>query len=138
MKDVADLIGRILISILFLYEAIDSIIFFENTINTMANYGVTWHPHLLLGVGIFLLIVGGLMVLTGYYANIGAIVLSLYWLPFTFIVYSFWDDPLDVQRINALHFMINIAVLGGLFLLVANGSKKYSIKRLIHVMRLPG
>ncbi len=137
MKDIADLIARVFIAIFFIYEGIDSILFFDNTIETMLNYGVTFYPNILLYTGIIALLLGGLMVLTGYYANIGAIILVSYWLPFTIIVYSFWNDPPDIQRINSLHFMINIALLGGLLLLVANGSRKYSVKRLIHVMRLP-
>lgn len=138
MKDIADFLGRMLIAIFFIYEGIDSLLFFENTTNTMATYGVTFFPNLLLGIGIFCLLVGGLMVLTGYYAHVGAVILLIYWLPFTFIVYSFWDDPIELQRINSLKLMINLALMGGLLLLVANGSKKYSIKRIIHVLRLPG
>jgi putative oxidoreductase len=103
----------------------------------MTTYGITWHQDLLLGTLIFLLIVGAITVLIGYYANIGAWFLLVYWLPFTLIVYSFWNDPPSVQRLNALYFMRNIAVCGGLLLLIANGAGKYSVKRLIHVMRLP-
>ena len=83
------------------------------------------------------LILGAIMVLIGYYANVGAILLLTYWLPFTLIVYSFWNDPQPLQRLNALYFMRNLAVCGGLLLLIANGAGKYSVKRLIHVMRLP-
>ena len=137
MKDIADFLGRMLIAIFFIYEGIDSLLFFENTTVTMANYGVTFFPNLLLGLVIFGLLVGGLMVLTGYYANVGALILLIYWLPFTFIVYSFWDDPIELQRMNSLKLMINLALMGGLLLLVANGSRKYSIKRIIHVLRLP-
>lgn len=137
MKDIADLIARVFISIFFIYEGIDSMLFFDNTIQTMQNYGVTFYPQIMLSIGIIALLLGGLMVLTGYYANIGAMILIFYWLPFTLIVYSFWNDPPEMQRMNSLHFMINFALLGGLLLLVANGSRKYSIKRIIHVMRLP-
>ncbi|HMR88273.1 MAG TPA: DoxX family protein, partial [Saprospiraceae bacterium] len=63
--------------------------------------------------------------------------LILYWLPFTLIVYSFWDDPQEYQRLHALYFMRNLAMIGGLLLLMANGAGKYSIKRLIYIMRLP-
>ncbi len=137
MKDIADLIARIFISILFLYESLDAIIFFDSNLMTMQEYGITFIPKLFLSLAIVCLLLGGLMVLSGYYANIGAIMLLIYWLPFTFIVYSFWNDPPETQRITSLNFMLNMAIIGGLLLLVANGSRKYSIKRLIHVMRLP-
>jgi putative oxidoreductase len=137
MKDIADLIARILLAIFFLYEGLDAILFFDNNLATMESYGITFLPKLLLVLGIIELIFGGLMVLTGYYANIGAILLLLYRIPFTFFVYDFWNDPPDLQRLSSLNFMLNVAIIGGLLLLVANGAKKYSIKRLIHVMRLP-
>lgn len=137
MKDITDLLGRICIALIFVFEAIDSILFFDNTKRTMLEYGVTWKPDFLLVGVIIFLILGAIMVLIGYYANVGAILLLLYWLPFTLIVYSFWNDPQPQQRLNALYFMRNIAVCGGLLLLIANGSGKYSVRRLLHVMRLP-
>jgi putative oxidoreductase len=137
MKDVADLLGRIFISLLFIYEAFDSILFFDNTVRTMKSYGITYNPQLLLGVIIAMLLVGSFLMLIGYYARVGAFLVLLYWLPFTLIVYSFWNDPLEMQRLNALYFMRNIALTGGLLLLLANGAGKYSVRRLIHVMRLP-
>lgn len=137
MKDIADLLGRICISLIFVYEAFDTILFFEHTKRTMSEYGLMWKQDLLLYVLIAFLIVGAIMVLIGYYANLGAMLLLAYWLPFTLIVYSFWDDPQSLQRLNALYFMRNLAVCGGLLLLMANGAGRYSVKRLIHVMRLP-
>ncbi|MBK8699672.1 MAG: DoxX family protein [Saprospiraceae bacterium] len=137
MKDITDLLGRICIALIFVYEALDTTLFFNNTKRTMAEYGITWKPDLLLYIVIVFLVVGAIMVLIGYYANIGALLLLSYWLPFTLIVYSFWNDPQPLQRLNALYFMRNLAVCGGLLLLMANGAGRYSVKRLIHVMRLP-
>ncbi|HPN72200.1 MAG TPA: DoxX family protein [Saprospiraceae bacterium] len=137
MKDIADLIGRIFISLLFIYEALDSLLFFDNTKSTMEDYGVSYYPNILLGTIIFILFLGSILVLIGYYARIGAFLLLVYWLTFTVIVYSFWNDPPLTQRLNALYFMRNIALSGGLLLLIANGAGNYSVKRLIHVMRLP-
>lgn len=137
MKDIADLLGRIFIAFIFIYEAFDSLLFFENTKSTMHDYGITWYPNFLLSIVIFSLFVGGILVLIGYYANFGAILLLLYYLPMTCIVYSFWNDAVEYQRINSLHFMRNLALCGGLLILIANGSGRYSVKRLIHVMRLP-
>ncbi|HMS67404.1 MAG: DoxX family protein [Saprospiraceae bacterium] len=137
MKDIADLIGRIFISLLFIYEALDTLLFFDNSKHTMEDYGVSYYPNILLGSIIFLLFLGSILVLIGYYARVGAFFLLVYWLTYTGIVYSFWNDPPLVQRLNALNFMRNIALSGGLLLLIANGAGNYSVKRLIHVMRLP-
>ncbi len=137
MKDIYDLLGRIFISLIFIYEALDSIFFFNNTLETMANYGITWMPKLILVTTIIMLVLGASMVLIGYFASVGAFLLLLYWLPVTLIVYSFWNDPIDYQRLSALYFTRNLAVCGGLLLLMANGAGKYSVRRLIHTLRLP-
>ncbi|HAV29552.1 MAG TPA: DoxX family protein [Saprospirales bacterium] len=137
MKDIADLLGRICLSIIFLFEAIDSILFYDSTIETMQSYGVTFWPNLWLSIAIFGLILGSVLIMIGYFARIGATLCLLYWLPFTFIVFSFWNDPPSTEQLTFLRFTTNMAVAGGLLLLLANGSGKYSVKRLIHRLRLP-
>lgn len=137
MKGIADLLGRIFIGIIFFYEVLDTIFFYEHTKETMTAYGITWQQETLLISALVLMGLGAALVFIGYFARVGAVFLLLYWLPYTFIVYSFWNDPPDTQRLNALLFMRNLAIAGGLLLLLANGSGKYSVRRLIHVMRLP-
>ena len=137
MKDIADLLGRICLSIIFLFEAINSILFYDSTVVTMQSYGVTFWPKLWLSIAIFGLILGSILMMIGYFARVGAALCLLYWIPFTFIVYSFWNDPPDTEQLSFLRFMTNMAVAGGLLLLLANGSGKYSVKRLSHRLRLP-
>lgn len=103
----------------------------------MTAYGILWQQDLVLKVTIFILLIGGILVLVGYFARVGATMLLLYWLPMTLIVYSFWDDPGELRRLHTLYFMRNLALCGGLLLLIANGAGKYSIKRLIYIMKLP-
>lgn len=137
MKDIYDLMGRIFISMIFLYEILDSLFFFQHTVETMEKYGITWYPNLILILALIFLILGTTMVLIGYYANYGAFLLLLYWVPFTLIVYSFWNDAPETQRMTAVYFMRNIAICGGLLLLMANAAGKYSVRRLLHTLRLP-
>jgi len=137
MKGISDLLGRIFLGIIFIYEGLDTLFFYEQTKSTMAEYGLTFAPDLMIIGTLVLLFVGAFLVVIGYYARVGAFLLTLYWLPFTLIVYSFWNDPPDLQRVNALYFMRNLAVFGGLLLLLSNGSGEYSVRRLIHVLRLP-
>lgn len=137
MKDIIDLLARFCLSAIFIFEAYDSISFFGKTKNTMSAYGIEWNQDFLLSCVIAVLVLGAILILIGYYANIGAFLVLLYMIPITFIVYSFWNDPKAVQRIQSIMFMKNIAIIGGLLLLIVNGTGKYSVKRLIHVLRLP-
>lgn len=137
MKDIADLVGRFFIGFIFMYELVDTILYFDSTKQTLIDYGLTWRPGMLVAFTIFVLLLGSIMVIIGYKASTGALLLLLYWVPFTFIVYSFWNDPIEIKRLNGLYFMRNMAIVGGLLLLLANGAGRFSVKRLIHRMRLP-
>ena len=138
MKHILDLVGRIFLSFIFLYEAYDSIAYFAATKAKMTVYGLTWKQDLLLYGAITLLILGGIMILTGYRAKFGAVLILLYWVPVTFIVHSFWNDPLgDARRLEAILFMKNIAITGGLLMIFANGVGKYSVRRLFATFRVP-
>lgn len=126
-----------MMSAIFFYEAIDSIMYSEQTRTTMADYGILWSQDLLLYGSIVMLFIGALMLLFGYRVKFGVWLLLIYWLPVTFIVYSFWNDPVELQRMNAIFFMRNIAVAGGLLIIASHGAGKYSIRRLTRVSRLP-
>ncbi len=138
MKSTFDLIGRFLIGMISIFEAIDSIVFFKETKETMQLYNLDQSLNLILVASIICLLIGGILVLLGYNSRVGALMLLCYWLPYSFIVYSFWNDPPQVQRVQALDFMRTLAYCGALCLLIANGSGRYSIRRMFHVLRLPG
>ncbi len=136
MRDITDLIGRIFLSAIFLFEAVDSTLFFDKTKQTMTQYGLTWSQDLLLYGAIFMLVTGGLMVLLGYRSTLGAIMLLMYWVPVTFIVHDFWMYPKDQVRLQSILFMKDIAIIGGLLMLAGKGSGRYSIKRLLATTRV--
>lgn len=137
MKDVVDLGGRILFSFIFIFEAVDSILYFNKTKQLMTDYGINFQQDLLLIGAVLLLLTGGLLVLIGYRIGLGAILIMLYWIPITFIVHSFWNDPLPERRLESILFMKNIAILGGLLFMAVNTSGKYSIKTLLANTRVP-
>jgi putative oxidoreductase len=137
MRELFDLIARILVSIIFFFEAYDSIAYFKLVKETMTDYGITWSQNFLLIGAIFVLIVGATFLLIGYRVGFACTILLLYWLPVTFIVYSWWNDPEDVRRLHSLIFMKNLAIAGALLKFMINGSGKYSIKRMFRVARIP-
>jgi putative oxidoreductase len=155
VKDFVDLVGRAFLAFIFLYEAYDSIFFFKQTKGKMEFYGLHWQQDLLLYGAIFLLMLGGIMVLVGYRSSLGAFLLLLYWVPVTFIVHDFWNVPFhchmtvdcpDLQaegdniyrRLQGILFMKNLAITGGLLMIWVNGSGRYSIRRLFATTKVPG
>ena len=139
MKDYMDLIGRFLMSIIFYFEAYDKIFYMTPTKATMTEWSITWNQNLLIYGSGFCLILGATLILIGYRSGLGAFLILLYWIPLTFILDKFWEIPLsehETRRSVALHFMKNIAIAGGLLLLLVNGSARFSIKRLLSTTRV--
>lgn len=137
MKHTLDLLSRIFLATIFLFEAYDSIAYFEQTKRTMDAYGLSGNQDILLTGAIILLSLGGILILIGYKASFGAFLLMVYWIPLTFIVHSFWNDPIEVRRLQSIMFMKNIAITGGLLAVLVNGAGKYSVKRLLSAVRSP-
>jgi len=136
MKDIFDLLGRILLSFIFLFEAYDYIAYAKQNKLAMTEYGITWNQDLLLYGAIALLVLGGLMVLTGYRMRTGAIFLLLYWVPVTFLVHAFWNDPPETYRLESILFVKNIAITGGLLIAATHTSGRYAIKRVFATTRV--
>ena len=127
----------ILLAGIFIYEAVDTMLFYEETKAKMSAFNIVWQQDILLIVSITVLMIGGILFLIGYRVGLGGILVLCYWIPVTFIAHSFWAFPKPELRIEALIFMKNLAIAGGVMLLMINGSGKFSVKRLLRVTRIP-
>ena len=139
MKDIADLFGRFLISVIFYFEAYDKIFFMTATRKTMSDYGIFWHQDLLIQGSCFCLGLGATLILLGYRSSFGALLILFYWIPLTFILNKFWEIPLEnheLRRDVSLHFMKNIAIVGGLLSVYVHGTGRYSLRRLFATTRV--
>jgi putative oxidoreductase len=132
MKDSVDLMGRISLAFIFFFEAYDSMQYITLTKRSMTAYGIHWHQDLLLWGSVIVLLLGATMLLLGYRTKLGSFLLLLYWIPLTFILYQFWKTGTkpDLREMSQ-QFMKNMAIAGGLFMVFANGSGNYSVKRLL-------
>ena len=139
MKAIIELLARLMLATIFLFEVWDTIAHFQGSKEQMIGYGITWNTEFLLYTTLFLLILGSILITTGYRAGFGVILLLLYWVPTTFIQYDFWVLPAGPERrIASILFMKNIAIMGGLLMLWVNGSGRYSIRKLFATTKVPG
>ncbi|MCC7245225.1 MAG: DoxX family protein [Saprospiraceae bacterium] len=137
MRDIADLIGRIFLSTIFIFEAFDSAIYMNKVRQTMEMHGLNGDQDWLIYGSIIFLFMGGLMVLLGYRITLGAFLLMCYWIPVTFITHDFWNHADgESWRQKSILFMHDIAIMGGLLMLVGKGSGRYSMKRLLATTRV--
>ncbi len=120
------LVGRIFISAIFLWAGIGKIVFFNDTAQEMVSKGITFAPFFLV-CALIIEILGGLSILIGYYARVGAMVLFFYLIPTTFIFHDFWKAlPAEVQ-LQTIQFLKNVNILGGLLYVITFGAGKWSI-----------
>ena len=126
MKDIIDLIARILLSGLFLAAAVRYSIYFSETVQDMIDHGITGRPNFLLYASLFCMILGGVLVLIGYRAKFGATLLLLFMIPSTLIFHTELTNELQQTM-----FVKNLAIIGGLMTIYVNGSGKYSVRKLL-------
>jgi len=138
MKDIFDLLGRILLSFIFFFEAYDYFAYERMNKEAMTIYGLTWNQDFFLYGAIFLLLVGAISLLLGYRMRTGAVLLLIYWIPLTFIVHDFWTEPADSveYRLQSILFMKNIAIMGGLLIAATHISGKYRLRRIFATTKL--
>jgi len=72
-------------------------------------------------------IAGGLSIAFGFLARLGALGLFLYMIPVTLTFHHFWTFEGAEQKTQLVNFMKNLAIMGGLLVLYAEGPARYSI-----------
>jgi putative oxidoreductase len=120
------LIGRILIAAIFLMSGIAKLTDPSGTAVHMEGAGIP-SAHALAIVAGIAEVAGGLSILFGFLARIGALGLIVFMILTTLLIHHFWDLGAPERLTQMVQFMKNLAIVGGLSLLVAYGPGRYSI-----------
>ena len=108
------LVGRVLLAAIFLLSGFSKIMDPAGTQNYMAVMGMTWATGLLYAGAVIVEVGGGLSVLLGYRARVGAAALILFMIPTTLIFHTNFADQNQL-----IHFLKNLAMTGGLIYVAA-------------------
>ena len=119
MINLIDLIGRILISALFLLNGIFKISNYNGTIGWMESFGM---PGILLIPAIILEIAGPVLIIIGYKTKLAAGLLSLFCITTAFIFHNDFANQMQLTS-----FLKNVALAGGFLILFVNGAKGFSL-----------
>lgn len=117
----AGTLGRILMSVIFLLSGLMKVTHFSG----MAS-GLHMSP-VLLGLAAAAELTGGLSLLLGLWSRAGALGLFIFLIPTTLMFHHFWSVPASEQQDQMAHFLKNIAIMGGLLMIVAFGPGPLSI-----------
>jgi putative oxidoreductase len=119
------LIGRLLFSLIFIFAGPGH--FSSQTIAYAASQGVPLASIAVPFSGM-LALAGGLSILLGYRARVGAWLLVLFLVPVTPLMHNFWavKDPMMAQMQMAM-FLKNLSMLGGALLISQFGAGPWSL-----------
>ena len=119
------LAGRILFSLLFVMSAFGH--FSKQTIAFAGSQGVPF-ASLAVPLSGLLALAGGLSILLGYRARLGAWLIVLFLLPVTLLMHKFWtiSDPMMAQM-QQIMFLKNVTMMGGALLISQFGAGPVSL-----------
>jgi putative oxidoreductase len=127
-KQYGPLVGRILITAIFLISGYHKIIGFSAVAVMMGKMGMPL-PELLLTGAIVFELGGGLMVLLGWHARWGALLLFVFTIPATLMFHNFWAVDAAQYQNQFNHFLKNLAILGALVFIMGAGSGPFSLRK---------
>jgi len=120
------LLARVLLASPFLYSGVDKCWRWSAAQREVAASGLPW-PTLLHLVTVVVQLGGGVSLLLGIEARLGALLLLLFLIPVTVMYHPFWKRSGADFIAEADHFLSNLAIIGGLLAIVALGSGSISL-----------
>lgn len=146
-------LGRLCLSLVFLWTGVTKLLEWGSSreellaaIDSVTASGVTMSPAMLnifafmeaypaviIGLGALLEILGAIMILLGYKPRLGSTLLLFFLIPATFVMHHFWlvdkmADP-DLYQIELMMFLKNVAIIGGLLIVLAFGTGMVKVKK---------
>lgn len=126
LQDLFSLIGRVLISGMFLWGAYEKVTHWHSTVAYMRSKNVP-QLSILLPASIGLKILGGLLILFGWHAHIGAVLLLLVTIPSVVTLHAFWRVQGNEKIVEKAIFMKETAIIGGILLILALGAGHFGL-----------
>jgi putative oxidoreductase len=121
LKKYIPLVARSFLAVIFIYTGLNKVFNFAQTSEFMAKAGLPI-VGVLLVFTIAFQILGGLSIIIGYKAKIGAILLIIFLIPATIVFHNPLTDPSQFNN-----FFKNLSIIGGLLLVLAYGSGSLSL-----------
>jgi len=126
MINALNLIGRLLMVALFLPAGVSKVFGFEGTVGYIASVGLPL-PTLAAAAAIAIEVLGSVALLAGFQTRVVALLMAVFTLVATVFFHAFWVAAPDQSFMQQLLFFKNVAVIGGLLILAANGPGAWSL-----------
>ena len=128
MVNFLDLIGRILISSIFLLSGYNKIFNYSGTVSWMEGFGI---PGFLLAPAIILEIILPVFIIVGYKTQITASFLAIFCIATGIIFHLDFTD-----QMQTIQLLKNIGLAGGFLFIAVNGPKEWAMETKKKYVRL--
>ena len=128
MVNFFDLVGRILISSIFLLSGYNKIFNYSGTISWMEGFGI---PEFLLIPTIVLEIILPILIIVGYKTQIAATLLALFCIATGLIFHLDFGD-----QMQTIQLLKNFGLAGGFLFIAVNGPKEWAVETKRKYVRL--
>lgn len=127
-RDLLILVARVLLTVLFVISGFGKLTDYSGTVGYMNHLGAPL-PSLAAAVAIVMELVVGLALLAGVAVRPLALALMLFVAGTAVLGHPFWSMEGADRALNQIHFLKNLAIMGGLLLLSITGSGRYSVTK---------
>jgi putative oxidoreductase len=127
-SDLLALVGRVLLGLIFVLSGWGKLTGFAGAAGYIASKGLPM-PELLAGIAVAIELGGGLALVVGFKARWAALAIAVFLVVISPIFHNFWDAPAAQAMNQQIHFMKNVAILGGMLIVMAFGPGRFSIDK---------
>jgi len=120
------LVGRILLGLIFAFSGFHKLTALGETAAQIAAHGIP-AAHVMAAVAGCAELAGGVALILGLLSRVAAIGLIVFMIPTTLMFHNFWAYSGNDFQVQMVNFMKNLAIIGGLALMVGSGAGRYSI-----------
>lgn len=128
VADWAALLGRIALALIFLWSGYGKLADITGTVGYMNAYHLPM-ANVLIWPAALLELIGGVMLLAGWKVRWAALALAAFSIVSALIFHNFWAVPPEQALNQTIHFMKNVAIMGGFLQVFAFGAGRYAIER---------
>ncbi len=128
-ESIVALVGRVLLAVIFLISAYGKLANRPGTLAYMQSHGVPGGEAALVLAMVFEL-GGAVLLLAGLWGRLGAALLFIFLIPTTIYIHHFWGLPPEAAAGQQVQFLKNVAIMGGLLMVVSCGPGRISLDAL--------
>ena len=121
-------IGRLLIVYIFATSGLAKIFDWSGNVQYMSTRHLPLIPALL-AIAMLIEVLGSICLVTGLYARAAAFIMFLYLTAVTVLFHNYWAFSGMLAGTQETHFRKNLAIMGGLLMIAAQGPGKWALGR---------